>query len=655
MVGASSEEVDVFRCIGSECFGSRTTGVHAGGCKTCAEPEQANLTVGCIANYTGHHCQTCIDKYESKTVEVRENVFVKKCLPCDEQDGSTWKVMGGFVAVATVVWVARKRIAQKVHARVSVEQIKTLKATLRSSWQPVRIVITYFQVTAQLGPVLSMQYPPLFEAAIAETAKLLEVLDVFASGKCLGVDGFHHKWFAQVVVMPSLMFALAITFFLKERHYGNAEAGVHLTGNVFFIVFFCYPKICNFSFAVFICRIVHTMPETVSVLVADDRVMCEDPTHTAFKLVSVILIGAVAFGVPCATAFFLRRDAMSRQKRGVDDSLKREVAEAFQMPLDEAEIAVNDVRLGSTYGFLVDAYKPQHYYWESLDMARKLLLVGMVLLVERGSVTQVLIALVISFLFIAAQANLWPYKIQEDNRLRVFTEFHVFLTIAVALAFKTDLDSPFAASRSASIDDEERYQDDVTSRKIYYDYFLMGTFMVMVPGAWVATVVSKLRKVNKVLQASDGPTEHLAAGMKAAYQRYSLGLAEGSDHMDLVDYFASLDADEHVRAGQRLWRTKQMVSHFDSTEMTRLIAEVEQQVPKSHSIGFHFTDMNSARLILNSRGIRASTVGQLGGGVSICLASLPKLGWGRDKYTKVRYIAQLIENSLACFALSCID
>ena len=109
-------------------------------------------------------------------------------------------------------------------------------------------------------------------------------------------------------------------------------------------------------------RVVQNDP-IVSILIADDRVMCEDPVHEAYQLASFILIVLVAIGVPCATAYFLRVDALSRQESGVADSLKRAVAEAFQIPLDEAEIAVNDVRLGSTYGFLVDAYKSQYYYW----------------------------------------------------------------------------------------------------------------------------------------------------------------------------------------------------------------------------------------------------------------------------------------------------
>ena len=76
----------------------------------------------------------------------------------------------------------------------------------------------------------------------------------------------------------------------------------------------------------------------------------------------------------------------------------------------------------------------------AIDMLRKLFLVGVVLLVGRGSVAQLLAALLLSFGFFALQVKLNPYRHKPDNVLRAATEFHVFIIIMVALALgKTDL------------------------------------------------------------------------------------------------------------------------------------------------------------------------------------------------------------------------
>ena len=60
---------------------------------------------------------------------------------------------------------------------------------------------------------------------------------------------------------------------------------------------------------------------------------------------------------------------------------------------------------------------------------------------------------------------------------------HVSLTIAVALVFNTDLDSPlgptFGTEEPAAL---KQYNDDIDARKLYYDLALALTFVACVPG-----------------------------------------------------------------------------------------------------------------------------------------------------------------------------
>ena len=266
-------------------------------------------------------------------------------------------------------------------------------------------------------------------------------------------------------------------------------------------------------------------------------------------------------------------------------------------------------------------------------------LVGVGFFFERGSVNQIMVALVMSFGFLAAHMHFWPYKIGFDNQFRAATEFHVFLVVAVGLAFKTDLDSPFAAARvntaSATPTAELDYMNDFEGRKTVYDWLLVGTFFVLVAAALVITIVLKVALVARLLK-TDAPNSLQKEGslqesqMRNAYKRFRYGLATGSDQKDLDSYLDQLDCDDHERAGKVLWREKQVAAHLSADEMAATLTELTERLPKSETLGFHFTDMDSCRLILNSQGIRASNIGQLGGGVSICLASLVELGWGKS-------------------------
>ena len=230
----------------------------------------------------------------------------------------------------------------------------------------------------------------------------------------LGVDTFHYKWRLQVVIIPLVMLSVPCTLYVMERRANPIAALANLTSNAFFVVFFCYPRICTNSFAVFICRVVQLDP-TVSVLEADDRVLCQDSDHAIYQYASILFIGAVSVGVPLGVAILLFREY--RRLPAVSQSLKVRVSDAFGISIEEAGPAVHDVTMGSAYGFLVDAFKPQFYLSESVDMLRKLCLVGLVVLFDRGSVVQLLATLCISIAFMFWHVKAWPYKIDLVRRL----------------------------------------------------------------------------------------------------------------------------------------------------------------------------------------------------------------------------------------------
>ena len=119
---------------------------------------------------------------------------------------------------------------------------------------------------------------------------------------------------------------------------------------------------CNTLFATFICT---KITEGQSVLVADDRVMCEDGGHRALQAVSYLLIALVACGVPIGAAEFLRRAHAARPK--VDVDLQHRLASDHGLSLPAASDLINDIKFGSSYGFLVAAYRSSVYMWESVD------------------------------------------------------------------------------------------------------------------------------------------------------------------------------------------------------------------------------------------------------------------------------------------------
>jgi hypothetical protein len=71
-------------------------------------------------------------------------------------------------------------------------------------------------------------------------------------------------------------------------------------------------------------------------------------------------------------------------------------------------------------------------------------------LADRGSVLQVVVAACLSLGFIVLHQSLWPYKLSADNVFKAAVEIQIFLTILAALVLKTDLRAEAVRRRPAA-------------------------------------------------------------------------------------------------------------------------------------------------------------------------------------------------------------
>ena len=72
-------------------------------------------------------------------------------------------------------------------------------------------------------------------------------------------------------------------------------------------------------------------------------------------------------------------------------------------------------------------------------MFRKFLLTGALIFAEQSSVSQTFIGMIISFFFFALVSDTMPYQEDAADRLKMFSETQLFLTLLCSLMLQTDL------------------------------------------------------------------------------------------------------------------------------------------------------------------------------------------------------------------------
>eukprot|EP01050_Picozoa_sp_SAG11_P010606 SAG11_NODE_1072_length_5974_cov_1.634553_4_plen_328_part_00 len=256
-------------------------------------------------------------------------------------------------------------------------------------------------------------------------------LDVrkFAMSNCDTADlqKLHHRGFFSdfwyfIVLQPFVL--LTVVVLLWGREHGKVakitnvniasrrkiELQASTRANAFFVAHLLYPQMLNTAIGALECT---SISERLTVLSRDYDVECTDEYYSYALIVCVVVLVIVGLGVPAATFYAvytvdktsarLARIAKVRnapaKKSGVDSE-----------PKGGGPINVTEIN----YSCLTDDFKAEHRYFETIDLLRKALLVGLGV-VWRGTDIQVFIVTLSCFGFMTCYVYVQPYFLAKSN------------------------------------------------------------------------------------------------------------------------------------------------------------------------------------------------------------------------------------------------
>jgi hypothetical protein len=356
----------------------------------------------CRDHHTGVLCAVCEPNF------TRHANSDNRCEPCLEDSyaqavfgisGWVLMILGVLVVVSfgVALWYVRQTLI-------------TLKALI---YVHIRILLGWAQVLSLLSGVLDIVYPDRARTALGAAALFVADLRGFVRLDCLGWT-WYSKWFLVVFGIPTiLLFLIGLRFGWSTRQQHDSAKSEAISA-CFFVGMLLYPQLSSSIFSALRCR---QLGPSTAVLEVDYSVYCSDPDFYPTRWIARILVIVVPVGFPVTLLGLLWRKV-----RAVGD---------VQLSAE----AVHQ-RIAETYGFCVNDYRQDCWYYEPLDMLRKLALTGLLQFVHRGTATQVFCGCALAFVMSGLQLRLQPYNEMEANILKTLVDAQLFLTFLLSFLLR---------------------------------------------------------------------------------------------------------------------------------------------------------------------------------------------------------------------------
>jgi Leucine-rich repeat (LRR) protein len=361
----SSMSMDVRRCpTAGACVGGNVAGGY------------------CDVNHEGPYCSVCTAGSAPQD---------GRCIDCSEIQGNSKALI--FVIVIAIagilVYIAYRRV----------ERVSTFigKLQTRSMFVKLKQMATFFQIVLLLPAVYLVPYPTDYIIFLNIFSFVnINVVQIFSLGCISGWD-FHISFVfacALPLFVATLLAIAAVVYSLIKGH--NAAQGKKSRQQAFglFLLFlWCiFPFICNRTFQMFACE---TFDDGQELLRADYSIDCTSDNHRSFQIFAGIMIAAYPIGVPCLFFF----------------SMLPYAAELSDIPTRESKFA-----RGKHLSFFSMDYKGEYWYWEIVELGRKLMLNGVLVLCNQGTILQLTVALVVILIHLMVIIQVKPMLHLSNNR-----------------------------------------------------------------------------------------------------------------------------------------------------------------------------------------------------------------------------------------------
>ena len=424
----------------------------------------SDIDATCGPNLTGPFCMLCSNA-SSRSVYVRPASESWRqpaaCASCDEERVvSDLPIYAALVAASLLLLAALRRwimcspvlvrywAACKPHVKLKVRPLPKRAHACRGGCFTERalvvaqMVVGLYAIVTQIEEVFEVTMP----TAVREFLRIvrfvigLGLADSDQVLTCLGARGFLARmwlWivfplFLVVVIVVAVTVVRVVAHVLRVCRRGRvspAEARppmlslrrvllTHALPIVLWLLFIFFPLVTNVAFDAFSCYAFSNGTHNVSVLRVDVSIECTvngEPTDAWREVLSVATVAISIYPVGLLI-----------------------LCGALLLSAHRAIVTEAPSALSTAISFLHREYDCARglFWWELCEMSRRIVLVGVFVLIQPGSVVQIVGATFVCIMFFSFQVQLQPYREVADNYLANACSCSLILIFLCCMLFK---------------------------------------------------------------------------------------------------------------------------------------------------------------------------------------------------------------------------
>jgi len=303
------------------------------------------------------------------------------------------------------------------------EQLKqncVIRSLLMVDGGTLRVAYSTYQITSSVAWTSETEFPQPF-------AKMLQVMSIF-SLDFLDLSCVQNASVFTTVIVWSLfpvaleVFCLILYFIRRARAHTRVESKEILrqhSGFFFVMTYAVMPPICRHQFQVLDCINITGN----DYLRSDTTVDCNSAGYNAFKILDVILI----LGWMSVPLIWL--SILYRKRHRLNPSNAVDMSHALR--LQRADKGLN------ASSFLWAVYQPTFYYWEAVEVYRRVFFVGIVPLISSNSSRRAAFGLFAAICSAVSFRELEPFRVPIANLLSHVAQYVIILNYGAALCIST--------------------------------------------------------------------------------------------------------------------------------------------------------------------------------------------------------------------------